>query len=108
VLGCILDTCGLHTADGLGTLVLGPAHLRTSLRVFPSFTFLLEISVKIRYIAAVLALVSFSAHAGTTPNGLMLRNGLGINGLQLNGAPGTLVPANALVDLANRPLVVQD
>ena len=75
--------------------------------------------MKIRYITAVLALVSFSAHAGANlnalqlnglklQNGLMLQNGLGINGLHLNRATSASAPTNALVDLGNRPLVVQD
>ena len=85
--------------------------------------------MKSSYIAAVLALISFSAHANVTLNGLHMnglrlknginlnglelngldvRNGLHLNGLQLNGAPGTSAPTNALVDLANRPLVVQE
>jgi len=90
--------------------------------------FLLEISVKIRYLAAVLALASFSAHAGATLNGLQLngfrlnganlnglqlnglrlKNGLHMNGLPMNAEPGTSAPANALVDLGSRPLVVQE
>jgi hypothetical protein len=74
--------------------------------------------VKRPYIAAVLAVVSFYAHAGTNFNNLRLkgfrlngldaRNGLHLNGAQLKGAPDMSASTNAMVDLAGRPLVVQE